>query len=306
MAEKKGSQATSLKKLEERCKTLEAERAQALASNAVIEKQLKSKIQTEHVLASQVSDLASKLADSAASTSSANSNYVQRIDVLQLEKSELKRSLTSLTKKLRDAVRALDNMSKEQEAVMNYAAKHEETMNDATLQQQQIMADTARQEQILIDAAREREQIVSILTRQAEEIEKTKAERERLMEAVASQEENMVNVNKEREHLLDAMDKQRSAVSELKVSISENFDLDELKEIIEETPDDVQEEVRIPYEIREETQISPSLEDSELGVAASISVDPESDRVNGEEVPEDASVDKLLKEAQELVSSIPT
>lgn len=312
LAEKTDFRAKNMKMIEEKCKILEMERTQALSNNAIMENQLKSKIQTEHVLASQVSDLASKLADSAASTSSANSHYVKRIDSLQMEKSELKRSLASLTKKLREAIRALDKMSKEQEAVMNFAAKHKETMTDATLQQQQIMADTARQEQILIDAAREREQIVSILTRQAEEIEKTRIERERLVEAVALQEENMVAVNKERENLLDAMDKQMSAVDALKETINENFELDELQEIIEETIEETDEGVEnkttVPLEITEEAQISPSLDESELGIEAAGSVEQDSDAIardTKEEEEKETSVEMLLKQAEDLVASIP-
>jgi len=208
-------------KAEKQVKILEIERATAVANSAVLETQLKKKMETEHTLASQVSELASKLAESASSNSEATNGYIKRVDSLQLEKMASEKQVTLLTQKLQHVIRALNCMSQEQERIVTQAADFEETMHSVSQEQNQIMADAARQEQILIDAAREREQIVSILTRQAVEIEKTTAERERIIKAVSNQSANMETAKFERDELFEQVTKQKSVMATLVSGIQE-------------------------------------------------------------------------------------
>ncbi len=196
-------------------KKLEADRAAAVANAAILEAQLKKKVEQEHSLASQVSDLAAQLALSAAANSKANNTYATRAETLEMEKLALEGQVQQLTKKLQQVVKALNCMSQEQERIVAQAADFEETMHNVSSEQSQLMADAARQEQILIDSAREREQIVSILTRQAIEIEKTTAERKRIMDVVSQQSSNMETAENERNALVKNVNKQKTEMADL-------------------------------------------------------------------------------------------
>jgi hypothetical protein len=209
------SKAERKSKAEKQVKILEIQRATALANSAVLEAQLKKKMETEHTLASQVSDLASKLADASSSNSQSTAGYVKKVDTLEMEKVALQKQVSLMTQKLQHVIKALNCMSQEQERIVTQASEFEETMQSVSQEQNQIMADAARQEQILIDAAREREQIVSILTRQAVEIEKTTAERERIIKAVSDQTSRMEVAKGERDALFGQVSKQKQEMANI-------------------------------------------------------------------------------------------
>lgn len=204
------------RKTVETLKSLELECANSRANAAVLEAQLKKKIETEHTLASQVSDLASKLAESAAATSTATAQYAKKVESLERDKAELKAAVETLTAKLTGVASALDAMAAEQERIVAAAARHERTMAEASEAQQRIVADTARQEEALIQASSEREQIVNILTRQAEEVERATTERDRIMDMVRKQEEDMASATREREELIDSVTRQKMSMKELR------------------------------------------------------------------------------------------
>jgi len=160
-------------KLKQRCKVLEE-----ACEN--FEAQLKAKNLTEQALASQVSNLLERLADTTASSAEAESSYLARISQLSSEKAQLKKTVIGLAGKIRSTSANLASMGHKVRVLDSFDG----LFAKAKEMHQRIMSDTARNEQILIDAAREREQLVHILTRQAEEIEKTKAERERVIAAI--------------------------------------------------------------------------------------------------------------------------
>jgi len=235
-------------KLEQRCISLQREQLEQTANAAVLEAQLKKKIQNEHTLATQVSDLAAKLAEAAGAASTATASYVERIETLEEEKRTLNHSVEMLTEKLEHVAQVLDCMSTEQTRIVSFAARHEAVMAETAEQQQQIMADAARQEQILIDAAREREQIVYILTRQAEEIDKTTHDRERILEAVQTQNAKVAAASQEREELLATVGKQRANMDSLKAEIKELCSISSGNNIIEDTDEESIQDVALAEE----------------------------------------------------------
>ena len=195
--------------LEERVETSEKERAAAVANTAVLEAQLKKKIEVEQSLASQVSMLASQLASSASSSSEATTAYQRTNETLTSQNQALQAKVDELEAKLATVATALDAMAVEQERIVEAATKHEKTMADVTKTNAAIVSDTTRQETLLDDAAKEREQIVNILMRQAEDAERTMADREKVLDAVKTQEANISAAAEERDAVIESVNKQR-------------------------------------------------------------------------------------------------
>ena len=195
--------------LEERVEVSERDCASAQANAAVLEAQLKKKIETEQSLASQVSMLASQLASSASASSESAGAYQKKCEALSTENKKLQAHIEELEGKLGTVATALDAMAAEQERIVEAATKHEETMTACAAAHQTIIADTTRQESLLEDAAKEREQIVSILMRQAEDAERTMGDREKVLEAVKEQENQYQEAVKERDAVVDSVNKQR-------------------------------------------------------------------------------------------------
>ncbi|KAL3790497.1 hypothetical protein ACHAW5_005093 [Stephanodiscus triporus] len=216
LADKKAAELKSYKltnkerfDLEERVEVSERECAAAQANAAILEAQLRKKVETEQSLASQVSMLASQLASSATASSEAAGSYQRKCESLMTENKKLQSHVNELEKKLATVAVALDAMAAEQERIVEAASKHEKTMMACTQVNQTIVADTMRQETLLEDAAREREQIVSILMRQAEDAERTMSDRERLLEAVKAQEGDIARATEERDAVIESVSKQR-------------------------------------------------------------------------------------------------
>mmetsp|Transcript_31218 Transcript_31218/g.71423 ORF Transcript_31218/g.71423 Transcript_31218/m.71423 type:complete len:706 (+) Transcript_31218:163-2280(+) len=195
--------------LEERVETSEKECAAAVENTAILEEQLKKKIEIEQSLASQVSMLASQLASSASSSSEATTAYQRTNETLTAQNQALQAKVNELEAKLGTVATALDAMSVEQERIVEAATRHEKTMTDVTQTNAAIISDTTRQETLLEDAAKEREQIVSILMRQAEDAERTMADREKVLDAVKTQEANISAAAEERDAVIESVNKQR-------------------------------------------------------------------------------------------------
>ena len=195
--------------LEERVETSERECAAAQANAAILEAQLRKKIETEQSLASQVSMLASQLASSASSSSESVLTYQRQVESLTTENKKLQSLVNELERKLGTVATALDAMAAEQESIVEAASNHEKTMAACAEVHQTIIAETTRQENLLEDAAKEREQIVSILMRQAEDAERTMSDRERVLEAVKAQEVGMLKATEERDAVIESVSKQR-------------------------------------------------------------------------------------------------
>ncbi len=215
--------ANEREKLEDRIKVLEIENATVLANSAVLETQLKKKIQNEHSLATQVSDLASKLSESALMCTELTNSHQKRIETFQEEKMELKSSYDSLTRKLRDALKTMDEMTKENARMIKLSTRQETIISEMYKQQEELAAHASRHEQTLIDAAWEREEIVNILTRQAEEVEKSNNEREMLMKVVKENHKHIANSREERSQLFNSISKQKGLMESLKQEVNDLY-----------------------------------------------------------------------------------
>ena len=248
-------------RLERSLKRSEMERATFKANATVLEAQLKKKIETEHSLATQVADLAGKLAESAQHANVNSDASSKKVEKLEEDRARLRLSVENLTEQLQNVALALDAMAAEQERIVATACKHEQTMSDAALAQRQIVDDVTRQEESNAAGAREREQIVAVLTRQAEEVESQRSERDRILDMVGNQEEQMRMAHQEKDALLDSVGRQRTRMMEIQkntvqvgLKMAEQAALDENEEetvvafsnFLEEKKDGEQEESSKP------------------------------------------------------------
>jgi hypothetical protein len=206
---------------QDKVKKLEIENASVLANAAILEAQLKKKIQNEHSLASQVSDLASKLSENALMCTEMNKSHEIRIDTYQREKMEMRQSYDVLCIKLKDALYTMDEMTTENNRIVQLSTKQEQIISQMYKQQEELASHTARHEQNLIDAAWEREEIVKVLTRQAEEVAKTKAERETMLNVIKENNKLIAETAEERSQFIDSVSKQQGLMEILKKGVTE-------------------------------------------------------------------------------------
>jgi hypothetical protein len=205
--------------LEKKVQYLEIENESALANATVLETQLKKKIQNEHSLAKQVSDLATKLSENALMYTHLTTSHQRRIDSYQNEKTEMKIQYDIMAQKLQDALITMDKMANENNRIVELSANQERVISESFKQQEELAAHAARHEQSLIDAAWEREEIVRILTRQAEEVEKSNQERIMLMKVVKTNNMQISNSSNERNQLLSSISKQKGLMDSLKKDV---------------------------------------------------------------------------------------
>lgn len=202
----------------EEIQRLEAEWAQAKANSAVLEAQLKKKVETEHSLASQVSTLASKLAESAADTAKNNNQYSERMDKLISERKDHRNTIVELTKKLRVVSDELERVSAGQNEIIKSAAKHEALMGEAAKAQAEILANANTHELIVEQVNEERRQVIEILVNQEREILESAEERIRLRDAISAQDEQAAHTTLERHNLLMMINEQKEKMEQLRES----------------------------------------------------------------------------------------
>ena len=196
----------------EEIQRLEMEWATARASAAVLEAQLKKKIETEHSLACQVSSLASKLAEAAYESSTANAAYTAKIENLMNERAALRHTVSELTKKLTFVANELVKVAREQDEIIQATGAHEAGMQIATETHAMIMENAHSHESVMERINSERRMILNMLIAQEQEILESAEKRDRLREVIALQGQQHLESSKEREELVQRVNQQKMDV----------------------------------------------------------------------------------------------
>jgi hypothetical protein len=190
------------RRLTQQCKSTELDWANAQANCAILDAQLKRKMETEHALATQVSSLASKLAESASESRDASKNFNSRIRILEDERKLLRESVQDLAKRLSMVARVLEEMTKQQHSIVQEAKTHEEEMANASAAYAKIVADAMRQEALLVQAKEERDQMRGLLAKQEKDVEQGRDEQTFIMNAIAVQGTQMEKTKKSRDDIV--------------------------------------------------------------------------------------------------------
>ncbi|MCU0548632.1 MAG: hypothetical protein MUC48_04720, partial [Leptolyngbya sp. Prado105] len=189
LAAKEAKWAHVEKELREKLHSTEVECANAKANGAILEAQLKKRMQNEHELASQVSGLASRLAEAASESNENAKKYDQSIADLHAERKDLIDTVEDLTHRLKGAAKAMETMRAQQLKIIDGAISHEQIVSKALEAHAQIVTDAARQQQELEIAKEERAIILNLLAKQDEAYKNTifpKADQKRLVVEAAS------------------------------------------------------------------------------------------------------------------------
>jgi D-Tyr-tRNAtyr deacylase len=166
-------------KQEKEMKSLKMDWASAQARAAVLEAQLKSKIENEHELASQVSHLAAKLAESAQEKGSASHLYSKKIQTLEGEREKLRAAVNELGKKLLKVSQFMNKMTmKAQENTRKQSKKSKDKRS-------KLLADAFNHEQLIRTAMEERKQMADMLRKQEEEMTKSARQHQEILDKLA-------------------------------------------------------------------------------------------------------------------------
>ena len=173
-----------LSKQDNDLKSLKMEWASTQARAAVLEAQLKNKIENEHELASQVSQLAGKLANSAADSSNQVNMYSRRVETLEAEREKLRATVNDLGKKLLKVSQFMNKMTaktQETNKQMSEEAKLKQAKQQAKLQE-----DASNHEQLIRTALAERQHMAELLKKQEEEMERSAKQHQEILDQLAA------------------------------------------------------------------------------------------------------------------------
>ncbi|KAI2508955.1 hypothetical protein MHU86_5450 [Fragilaria crotonensis] len=174
----------------EEIQRLEMEWATARASAAVLEAQLKKKIETEHSLACQ-------------------------IETLNTERSALRNTVGELTKKLTLVANELLKVSSEQDQIIQAAGAHEASMKIASEAHAKIMENAHHHESVIERINEERRKILDMLVAQEQEILDSAEKREFLREVIARQAERHAESSRQRGELVSRVNQQMRDVRKI-------------------------------------------------------------------------------------------
>lgn len=184
------------KELEEKCRKTEVEWANAQGNCAILEAQLKKRMENEHLLASQVGNLASRLAECSHELNENETKYTQEITELEEEQASLSKTVEDLTQRLQHVSVVMQNTHKQQMMIVDDAIGHEEIMADCMETHAKMVSESIQQERQLRQA---REEMMKLLEQSFDEADK---KRRHLMHSITHQGKNLCSMIKTRGNML--------------------------------------------------------------------------------------------------------
>lgn len=202
------------KELREQLSKTEVEWANSKANAAILEAQLKKRMENEHLLASQVSNLANRLAEASAESNGEIKKYDILVSELKEERESLRETVEDLTGRLRDAAKAMEKMHEQQVNIIDGAITHENIVSKALEAHATIVTDAARQEQELAMAKEQRAAIMEVLAKQEDAYKAAMAKRKEVSAIIGSQGKNLTETKEAREVILLSVQEMSSTMTE--------------------------------------------------------------------------------------------
>merc|ERR1711865_820507 len=161
--------ATTERKMDEKCRETEVEWANARANCAIVEAQLKKRMDNEHLLASQVSNLASRLAECSHELNGSKKKSTKKIKELEEERSSLNETIEDLTTRFQNVSIVMKDTFKQQMIIVDDAIGHEVSMAECMETHANMVSESIQQEKHLRQA---REEMMKLLEQSYGEAEK--------------------------------------------------------------------------------------------------------------------------------------
>jgi ankyrin repeat protein len=200
---------------EDAIQSLEREWASAKASEAILQAQLKKRIQSEQALAKEVSFLAARLSESVLESSQSVDVYGNRVRNVEKERNELRSTVKALTHKLENVKRQLDSVLASQVKLVEAACIHDENMAEVTSIQAQLLEHTKRHHEVFDNTQQKHQDMLNTLEAEREEAKQHAKERESILLAFEMQHEQMQFSQKERKQLVAKVEQQRLGIKHL-------------------------------------------------------------------------------------------
>merc|ERR1711865_392748 len=185
--------ATTERKMDEKCRETEVEWANARANCAIVEAQLKKRMDNEHLLASQVSNLASRLAECSHEMNENKLEYTKGVKELTDERLSLQLTVEDLSKRLHNVTVVIQNTHKHQIVIVDDAIGNEEIMANCMETHAKMVSESIQQERLL---RKSRDEMMKKSYDEAEE------KRQKLMENVTDQGKHLSCMIKTRGNML--------------------------------------------------------------------------------------------------------
>ncbi|MGK3760811.1 MAG: hypothetical protein ACI8RD_013129 [Bacillariaceae sp.] len=199
MVQKEEEWATTKEKLEEKYRETHLEWANAQANCAIFEAQLKKRMENEHLLASQVSTLASRLAECSHEMNEGKVKYTERTKELEDEQLSLTDTVEDLTARLQNISAVMQNTHKQQMIIVDDAIGNEEIMADCMETHAKMVSESIQQERHLRLAREEMMQLLEQSFGEADE------KRHQLMNSITDQGKHFSSMIKTRGNMLSCV-----------------------------------------------------------------------------------------------------
>ena len=199
MVQKEEEWATTEEKLEEKYRETHLEWANAQANCAIFEAQLKKRMENEHLLASQVSTLASRLAECSHELNEGRVISTKRIKELEDDQLSLNETVEDLTARLQNISAVMQNTHKQQMIIVDDAIGNEEIMADCMETHAKMVSESIQQERHLRLAREEMMQLLEQSFGEADE------KRHQLMNSITDQGKHFSNMIKTRGSMLSCV-----------------------------------------------------------------------------------------------------
>lgn len=219
-----------VKDLELKCKTqskelmsLKRDYEGACANVTILEDQLKRKNEYEQTLVKQISNLAAQLTVASKTNDGAYDMFTERVHALEAERDDLRSTVSTLSKKLFNLVDLLQQMEKEQAAVVAKAELHQTEMAAAAEEHDAIIEEIKTQQLLFENAKKERSQIMDVLKAQGESIYKSEFNTDKVVSAVEKHAKQVDTCDSIRKELIQEATTLKLQISQALEKITEDL-----------------------------------------------------------------------------------
>ena len=148
---------------DEEISSLVEEASKTSVATEQLKVEIEERIENEANLSKQISELEKQLREQTESASTAAEKAKVRLDELEKDRQDLRKTVGALTEKLQTVAGFLDDMSNEQDAIIEQAGVHEAEMQAATKEHARILDQVNKQHELDAKAQASRETIQNMI-----------------------------------------------------------------------------------------------------------------------------------------------
>lgn len=222
-----------------KCTKVEIDWANSHANVAILESQLKKRMENEHLLASQVSNLAFRLAESADS----NITFSQELKEFEQQKATLKNTVHVLKNRIKNVTAMMEDTRGQQMTILEDAIAQEETMAKVLESHSRVVSDSLLQEKEMKAA---KEEMMALVEKSFLEADEKRLER---LTLATGHGQSLCSLNTTRHNVLSCA---QIVTSNVIGALEKDLDLDTLTEEVNKLQTERRHIPRDASEIREE------------------------------------------------------